>query len=70
MLNEIITTIFGASTATITNIGSLLNAGVAVFWNSETSKLTDVGTVGLIVTGIGVAFMGFRMLRRLFRPKV
>ncbi len=69
MLNEIITTVFGAGTKTVGGFGDLLSAGISIFWNAETSKLTEVGTLGLICFGIGLGFMAFRLIRRLFKAK-
>lgn len=69
MLNEIITTIFGAGTKTIAGFGDLLSSGISIFWDAETSKLTDVGTLGLVAFGIGLGFMAFRLLRRLFKAR-
>lgn len=65
MLNEIITTIFGAGVQAVGGIGDLMSAGVGIFWNSDTSKLTDFGTIALVIAGIGVAFMAFKAIRGL-----
>lgn len=65
MLNEIITTIFGAGVEAVGGIGNLLSAGVGIFWDTTTSKLTDFGTIALVVAGIGLAFFAFKAIRGL-----
>lgn len=65
MLNEIITTIFGAGVEAIGGVGDLMSAGVGVFWDTTTSKLTDFGTMALVVAGVGLAFMAFKAVRGL-----
>lgn len=69
MLTQIIETLFGASTSAVGGIGDVLTSGVSIFWDSTASQLTDVGTILLVVGGIGIAFFAFRFLRRLFRAR-
>lgn len=69
MLTQIIETLFGAGASAVSGFGNVLGAGVSIFWDSEGSKLTDIGTVGLVVGGIGLAFTVFAMLRKLFKAR-
>lgn len=68
MIAAIFTTIGSVMTAFVGILGTAWTALVALFYDS-TNGITDVGTLLLIVTGVGLVWGGFYFIRNLIRVR-
>lgn len=66
MVNSIFQTIGEVVTKFAQVLGSSVESVVGMFWQAETG-ITSLGVLGLIGTGTGLVYFGFRLIRRLMR---
>jgi hypothetical protein len=65
MLSAILTYIGNGITDVFDLFGDVLVGGVALFWNSTTSALTELGEVMLLSAIVGLVLFGIRFIRRM-----